>query len=77
MPITEQLYNQTNKSRNQSAPEKKLFVVVKISQYSQETPVMKSLLNKVLGQKASKYIKMRPQPRCFPVNIAKFVMFSC
>ena len=38
---------------------------------------MKSLLNKVLGRKACKFIKMRPQHSCFPVNIAKFLMFSC
>ena len=45
--------------------------------YSQETPVTKSLLNKFVGRKASKFIKMRPQHRCFPVNIAKFFMLSC
>ena len=50
---------------------------MKISQYSQETPVMKSLLNKVAGRKACKFLKMRPQHRCFPVNIAKFLMLSC
>ena len=38
---------------------------------------MKSLLNNVLGRKAFKFIKMRPQHRCFPVNIAKFLMLSC
>ena len=38
---------------------------------------MKSLLNKVFGRKACKFIKMRPQHRCFPVNIAKFLMISC
>ena len=38
---------------------------------------MKSLLNKVLGRKACKFFKMRPQYSCFPVNIAKFLMFSC
>ena len=38
---------------------------------------MKSLLNKVAGRKACKFFKMRPQHRCFPVNIAKFLMLSC
>ena len=38
---------------------------------------MKSLLNKVVGRKACKFIKKRPQHRCFPVNIATFLMFSC
>ena len=38
---------------------------------------MKSLLNKVLGRKACKFIKMRPQHSCLPVIIAKFLMLSC
>ena len=38
---------------------------------------MKSLLNKVVDRKACKLIKKRPQYRCFPGNIAKFLMFSC
>ena len=63
----------TNKSSNRSVLYKKLFVFVKISQYSRETPVMKSLLNKVVGPKACKFIKKRPQHRCFPVNIGKFL----
>ena len=77
MPITEQLLYQTNKSSNRSVPQKKLSLFVKISEYSQETPLMKSLLNKVLGRKARKFIKMRPQHRCLPVNIAKILMLSC
>ena len=47
---------------------KKLFV--KISQYSQETPVLESLFNKV-DFKVD--FKMSLQHRCFAVNIAKFL----
>ena len=38
-----------------------------------ETPVLKSLFNKVAGLKACSFIKKRLQHRCFPVNIAKFL----
>ena len=38
-----------------------------------ETPVLESLFNKVAGLQACNYIKKRPQLRCFPVNIAKFL----
>ena len=38
---------------------------------------MKPLLNKVVGRKACKFIKMRPQHRCVSVNIAKYLMLSC
>ena len=40
---------------------------------STRTPVLESLFNKVAGLKAWNFIKKRPQDRCFPVNIAKFL----
>ena len=46
-----------------------MFIFVKILRYSREAPVRKSLLNKFVGRKACKFIKKRPQHRCFPVNI--------
>ena len=42
-------------------------------QYPQKTPVLESLFEKVAGLKACNFIKKRPQHRCFPVNIAKFL----
>ena len=51
---------------------KKLFL--KSSQYPQETPVLGSLFKNVAGLKACNFIKKRPQNRCFPVNIAKFLI---
>ena len=48
-------------------------VLLKISQYSEETPVLKSLFNEAAGLKAFNFIKKRLQHRCFPVNIAKFL----
>ena len=33
-----------------------------------------SLLKNVAGLKACNFIKKRPQNRCFPVNIAKFLI---
>ena len=47
-------------------------VFLKILQYSQEIPVLKSLFNKVAGHQVYNFIKKRLQQRCFPVNIAKF-----
>ena len=47
--------------------------VLKSFQYSQETPVLESLLKKVAGLEARKSIKSRLQHRFFPVNIAKFL----
>ena len=35
--------------------------------------MLESLLKKVAGLEARKYIKRRLQDRCFPVNIAKFL----
>ena len=46
-------------------------VLVKISQYLQEAPVLESLFKKVPGLKACNLIKKRPQHRCSPVNIVK------
>ena len=49
-------------------------LLLKISQYPQETPVLESLFKKVAGLKACNFIKKRPEHRCFPVNIAKFLI---
>ena len=38
-----------------------------------ETPVLESLLNKVVGPKACNFFKKKFQHRCFPVNFAKFL----
>ena len=46
---------------------------LKILQYSQKRLGLESLLKKVAGPEARKYIKSRLQDRCFPVNIAKFL----
>ena len=42
----------------------------KISRYSQETPLLETLFDKV---KASNFIKKRLRHRCFPVNLAQFL----
>ena len=52
---------------------KNLFL--KILQYPQEEPVLESLFKKVAGLQACRFIKKRPQHRCFPVNIAKDYLF--
>ena len=44
---------------------------LKTLQYSQETPSLESLFNKVAGLKTHNFIKKRLQRRCFGVNIAK------
>ena len=36
--------------------------------------MLESLFKNVAGLKASKFVKKRPQNRCFPVNIAKFLI---
>ena len=36
--------------------------------------MLESLLKNVAGLKASNFIKKRPKNRCFPVNIAKFLI---
>ena len=46
---------------------------LKVLQYPQETPVLKSLFKKVASLKVCNFIKKRPQHRCFLVNIAKFL----
>ena len=48
-------------------------VLLKISQYPQETLVLESLLKKAADLKVCIFIKKRPRHRCFPVNIAKFL----
>ena len=52
---------------------KNLFL--KILQYPQEEPVLESLFKKIAGLQACRFIKKRPQHRCFPVNIAKDYLF--
>ena len=51
------------------------IVLLKISQLSQETPVLESLFNKVAGLQGN-YIKKISQHRYFPVNNAKFLRTS-
>ena len=38
--------------------------------------MLESLFNKVAGQKVSNFTKNRLQHSCFPVNIAKFLIFK-
>ena len=45
-----------------------------MSQYPKETPVLESLFKKVAGLKPSNFIRKRSKHRCFPVNIAKFLI---
>ena len=49
------------------------YIFLRISQYSQKTPVLESFFNKVAGQKACNFIKKELQSRCFLVNVAKFL----
>ena len=51
---------------------RKLFL--KILQYTQETPVLESTFKKFTDLQTCNFIKKRPQHRCFPVNIAKFLI---
>ena len=53
---------------------KNLFL--KISRYPHETPVLKSLFKNVASLEICNLIKKRPQQRCFPVNITKFLRLS-
>ena len=48
-------------------------LLLKLSQYPLEIFVLESLFQKVAGLKACIFIKKKPQYRCFPVNIAKFL----
>ena len=50
----------------------KLFL--KSSQYPQETPVLEVLFKNAAGLKACNFFKKRLQHRCFPANIAKFLV---
>ena len=49
---------------------KKLFL--EIWQYSQETPVLESLFKKIADLRACNFMKKRPQPWRFPVNVSNF-----
>ena len=53
-----------------SSVKKEMFL--KMSQISQEIPVLESLFNKVTGVKAYKFIKKRLQHRRFCVNRRHF-----
>ena len=65
-------YGRSARSSNRRCSIKKLFL--KILQYPHETLVLESLFKKVTGLNACNFIKKRPQRRCFPVNIAKFLI---
>ena len=52
------------------------MLFVKPSQYSQETPELKSLFDKVAGREACNFDKKRLQHGCFSVNAAKFLRTS-
>ena len=43
-------------------------------QYPQETPVLKFICKKVADLQICNFIKKIPQHRCFPVNIAEFLI---
>ena len=47
--------------------------VLKICNIHRKTPVLESLFSKLASLEACNFIKKRPQHRCFPVNIAKFL----
>ena len=47
---------------------------IKILQYPLETSVLESIFKKVPDLQTCNFIKKRPQHRCFPVNIAKFLI---
>ena len=50
--------------------QKKVFL--KISQISQQIPVLESLFNKIASPKTCNFIKKRLQHRCFAVTFGKF-----
>ena len=70
------LLHQTDKSNHRSVPQKKLFV--KFCNIHRKSPMLKSLFgqgwNKVKGRKECNFTKKRLQQRCFPVNIANFLV---
>ena len=47
--------------------------VLKVCNIHRETPVLEPLFSKVASLEAYKFIKMRLQHRCFPVNISNFL----
>ena len=49
---------------------------LKISQITQEIPVLESLLNKVADFHTCSFIKKELQHRCFPVKIGKFFFMN-
>ena len=50
---------------------KKLFL--NFCNINRKTPLLETLFNKVADLQAPNFIKKRPQHRCFPANIAKFL----
>ena len=79
MPITEQLLYQTDKSSHPRCSIKKMLFVKIFAFFTRttcetSTQVLGRGWNKVAGRKTSKFIKKRIQHRCFPVNIAKFLL---
>ena len=50
----------------------KILYFLKLRKFHRETPVLKSLFN-VAGLKVCKFIKMRLQYWCFPLNFATFL----
>ena len=48
--------------------------VLKVCNIHRKTPVLESLFSKVASLEACNFIKKRLQHRCFPVNIAKFLI---
>ena len=59
------------KSNEQRCSIEKLFI--KLLQYSHESPVLETLLNKVTDFQACNFIEKRLQHRFFPVYIVKFL----
>ena len=47
---------------------------LKSSQNTQETSLLEPLFKNVAGLKACNFIRKRTQHRCFPINIASFLM---
>ena len=71
LKLTLLYYSRTVRSSYWRFSVKKLLL--KILQYLQEMPVLESYFKKVADLKTCNFIKKRPQCRCFPVNIVKFL----
>ena len=62
----------TVKSKHWRCSVRKVFL--KVLQYPQETPVLESIFKKTADLQTCNFIFKRPQRRCFPVNIAEFLI---